>query len=493
MKKTLLLVFLSSLSAMLFAQATDFCATPVWSPQELAQLRAARMEHLRLAPQNAVQNNTLYIPMTIHIVGKTDGTGFVTQKFAFDALCQLNKDFVPANIQFYLKDSVRYVRNDDWYQHYDFNGGYALVNATQVPGTMNCYFVDIAAGACAYANYAWAVVLKNSCAGIGSHTWAHESGHYFSLPHTFVGWENISASFTQPAPPNVGGNDVELADSSNCATAADNFCDTPADYISYRWNCDANGQSATLLDPNGQGFKASGTYYMSYSNDGCMTQFSPDQMTAMRNFAMGNMLTTVTEYTSPNLQPTQSAITLLPIDHDTITTSTTAQLTWRRDPNATHYIIEMTRQASFIATQITKITTDTTFLVTNLLAGKNYYWKVRPFNALYTCMPPNPTIKHFVTRMVVGTQNATNVAAKLTIVPTITQRGQPITLTWTNLETPKAVLRILNTNGQILLEKTVYPNLQDDYDLDTAALPAGVLFVTLQAENTLLQQKIVLF
>lgn len=52
------------------------------------------------------------------------------------------------------------------------------------------------------------IVVKK---GSGSGTLTHEMGHYFGLYHTFE------------------GSGTELADGSNCATAGDLVCDTPAD------------------------------------------------------------------------------------------------------------------------------------------------------------------------------------------------------------------------------------------------------------------------
>lgn len=52
------------------------------------------------------------------------------------------------------------------------------------------------------------IFLRKGC---GSFTLVHELGHVFGLPHTFA------------------GNGEELVDGSNCGTAGDGICDTPAD------------------------------------------------------------------------------------------------------------------------------------------------------------------------------------------------------------------------------------------------------------------------
>ena len=54
------------------------------------------------------------------------------------------------------------------------------------------------------------VLRKSEDAG----TYAHEMGHYFGLLHTFEG---------------SGSANAELVDGSNCDTAGDQICDTPAD------------------------------------------------------------------------------------------------------------------------------------------------------------------------------------------------------------------------------------------------------------------------
>jgi hypothetical protein len=85
------------------------------------------------------------------------------------------------------------------------------------------------------------VMLKDA----GFMTLAHEMGHYFGLPHTFEGAGMIGA---------------ELVDGSNCLTAGDGICDTPADpYID-------PGDETTYLDVNTceytfMGQDANGDYY----------------------------------------------------------------------------------------------------------------------------------------------------------------------------------------------------------------------------------------
>ena len=87
-----------------------------------------------------------------------------------------------------------------------------------IESTFICFsgFEDEMAGGCGISgdNLAalGAVYMAVGCVNSGS--FAHETGHFFGLPHTF----NPDESQT-----------TELADGSNCSTDGDKICDTPAD------------------------------------------------------------------------------------------------------------------------------------------------------------------------------------------------------------------------------------------------------------------------
>jgi hypothetical protein len=350
--------------------------------------------------------------------------------------------------------------------------------------------VESAAGNCGYAWFGGAIVLKNSCTTKPSHTWAHEAGHYFSLPHVFVGWEGQNINTQLPAPAvTTDGTEVELADSSNCATAADGFCDTPADYISYRWSCDAAHNSQPMLDPTGRSFKASGEFYMSYSLDGCMTHFSPQQITAMRSYAQ-TTLSTITQLTPPPFQPTAQVALNYPTDSLT-THYDTLTFRWHRDPNATFYTFEVSRQNAFQIVQYTKYTSDTSITLYNLSAGKHYLWRVRSLNPAFMCAPMS-RIQHFFTQPLVNTETEALFKGQLSILPNKAERGETVKATWQNIDSDLAKLQVFSIDGQLLQEKTVYTTTDTETDIDTANLPTGVLIVNLQTERGNVQQKLIL-
>ena len=99
------------------------------------------------------------------------------------------------------------------------------------------------------------VFIENDNMTIG--VFSHEMGHFFGLEHTF------------------GGDITELADGSNCATAGDLVCDTPADPYSpgdeqdaYITNC---VYTYGAIDGNGDYYSAMVNNIMSYYS-GCDPQ-----------------------------------------------------------------------------------------------------------------------------------------------------------------------------------------------------------------------------
>jgi hypothetical protein len=118
-----------------------------------------------------------------------------------------------------------------------------------------------------------AVWIGKNCADVG--TIAHELGHYFSLDHPFA---------------NPG---TELVNESNCATAGDQVCDTPADPYVY-------GQAiSNYIDANClftyTGKDANGSYYdpdvsniMSYYSPCICLKFTHDQYEKMAQYYLSN-------------------------------------------------------------------------------------------------------------------------------------------------------------------------------------------------------------
>jgi hypothetical protein len=224
---------------------------------------------------------------------------------------------------------------------------------------------------------------------------------------------------------------VENLDGSNCAIAADLFCDTKPDYLSDRWPCDAQGNSLTRQrDQNGQEFFSDGTLFMSYAADVCQNRFSGEQIAAMR----ANLQSEKAAWLHPGPPPPAITATALLLDpvQDAVIPHNGGQLRWAPVAGATHYIVQVTRIASFAIREIELVVTDTSLTLPLLLQNRRYYWRVQPFNNWNFCTEPSAS-ESFMTGEVTAVHSPD--ADGWRCYPTRLAAGQEITL-----ETPASWL-----------------------------------------------------
>ncbi|MFK8104962.1 MAG: T9SS type A sorting domain-containing protein [Saprospiraceae bacterium] len=355
-------------------------------------------------------SDTLFVPLTMHIVGSDDGAGYFPLPRVMDAICQLNEDFAESKIQFFVEGEFRYLPSGAYNNHTTVLEGAEMMFTNNVAQTINCYIVDFAAGNCGYNLPYAGVCLAEGCIGEGDHTWAHEIGHNLTLPHPFLGWEGgISydgsepANYFEPAPTQVLYDYtyfqdtlivdtliidtalVELVDGSNCSIAADGFCDTPPDYLAFRWNCDGNNQSPTnQIDPNGVTFKSDGSLFMSYAFDVCSSRFSDEQISAMR----ANLVDEKADYLnheSPKPLVSNTPLTVVSPALGASVQYDAAQLDWESIPGATHYVVQISQVPNFGFLLVDEVVGESAITVNNLVNGITYYWRVRPFNNFSFC------------------------------------------------------------------------------------------------------------
>lgn len=344
-----------------------------------------------------IVDDTIWVPMTSHLVYPEEGKPNFGEVDILRALCHLNENFSEVGIQFY-HSSFEYIFNDDYYDH-GFSDGIQMMNENNIFGTANSYFVLSPAGNCGYfAPSGGAVAMAFSCSGAFDDTWAHEMGHYFSLPHTFRGWEGEDyVNNGQKAPNFINNRKVELAeDDPDCLVSGDRFCDTPADYLSFRWTCNNNGLSSVLqLDPDSTAFRSDGSYFMSYANSSCMNRFSPLQMEAM----VANLQNTKSSQIDEDYEwvdvNTNETIMVSPVQDEVVESSTTT-LTWNETGNAKHYLVEVSRFPGFNFLNAREYTDILSVDISNLQPDKTYYWRITPFGDSDFCTEKTE-VKSFTT------------------------------------------------------------------------------------------------
>ena len=517
MKYTLHTVLFICISAFSFfqlpAQTHKYDLKPCGTIQEksawLTEFQQ-RPDHLKSAG-----DDVLYIPLSIHLVGTDVGLGHFRVTRLFQAMCRLNEDFSGTNIQFFIEGEINFIDNSAFNEHDNVVQGANFMFQYNIDNTLNCYFMNDPAGNCGYNLPYAGVAMSESCSGPNDHTWAHEIGHALSLPHPFIGWEggvshdgSVSHSYSDPAPDTVlynytdfqsefFPNDtliidtalVEYLDGSNCQVAADGFCDTQADYLNYRWPCDANNMSTVSQhDPENALFYSDGTLFMSYSFDECQNRFSEEQIEAMRAniveeksdlLLVGNPLPNVTE-----------AINYIqPLEDETVQYNQ-ANFSWDAVPNATHYFFQLSRLSDYSLIVFETNTTETSVDVVDAMnANQPYYWRALPYNKHSHCAPQGNTIEILAADM-------TNIPSidgvkELNIYPNLIHSGDLIYLEVNSKQNLELEIGLYDIAGKLYTTaiKSI-PQGKSQHNISGTDLPAGIYLIKVAHQTGQFAQRI---
>jgi hypothetical protein len=218
------------------------------------------------------------VPIKLHIVGYSDSSNAIDSTSVLNEINVLNSYYYDAGIQFVHCGNINYVFNNE-YALFEKINDESLCDTADIENVLNIYFVprlykisnSDTVNLCGYAYLSGVsknrIIMKNSCATNGS-TLAHEVGHYFSLYHT----HSLS-------------NGEELVNGSNCSTAGDSFCDTPADpTLSSATVTNSCTYIGNEQDVNGDFYEPDVTNFMSYSRKSCRDFFSLEQLTQMKAY-----------------------------------------------------------------------------------------------------------------------------------------------------------------------------------------------------------------
>jgi hypothetical protein len=440
-----------------------------------------------------VDTSWLYVPTTVHIVAQDNGVGGFSTKMAIQAICGMNDFYKDAHIRFYLVpgDPFRYINNSAWFKH-DWNGGSEMINDpnNRIPGRLNAYVVSDPAGNCGYS---WqdAIVLGGGCSGKGNSTWAHEAGHHLSLPHPFFGWEGFTWNYNVAAPASVNGVGVEKTDGSNCHDSGDGFCDTPPDYLNFRWNCENDDKSSDVeTDPDSIQFRSDASLVMGYALDQCAHRFSPEQIEAMR----ANLYSehNVYEQVVPNQYdiPDQAVVTPVSPINDQVVQFNEFTVTWDALPGATMYTVEFGIYPNFVPVFYEKtIYSASTSTVSMDIAkampmNRIIYWRVHPFNEWDVCQPLDTFLYGtFKTQNLSATNELERVLiAELAPNPVVS--GMPATLLVSSDETLEGQLTVTDMAGRKCLSQTYQVSSGDNQiEIPTYGLAAGTYVLSLQNQK----------
>ncbi len=224
----------------------------------------------------------IYLPIRVHVVTYNDGTGGVDLGDVNSAVANLNQQFEPMDVGFYIAD-INTIANSAYADLDLTTEENDLAYPNVVPDAINMFFTErLTQGPydiCGYAFYptdnirSLRIFVRNECTNdADSGTIPHEMGHFFNLFHTFNGTSN--------GPDHYNAENVARTGSqANCSTHGDFLCDTNADPRgSINGDCTYLGSDTDIY---GQPYSPPIGNMMSYYNKNCGAEFTPQQYQRM--------------------------------------------------------------------------------------------------------------------------------------------------------------------------------------------------------------------
>ena len=415
-----------------------------------------------------------YIPIAYHCIARTNGTGVYRLRDLLTSHCELNEAFDSLGFTFYIH-SIDTIANTNYYEFSSYSVGNTIKSQNNVPAVCNVYLNNDPNGVCGYATFPGTsnpgIFVKHGCFGPGSTTLIHEMGHYIGLVHTFE-----------------TAYGIEFVDGSNCSTDGDLFCDTPADFLDYRWNCPYLGDD---VDPNGDPYLGviNEKLFMSYSDDDCMTMFSNEQKEHMR-VVLPTQRSSHLYQSMPSGSSLAVAQPVYPQTEDTLVNPGCATFTWRSVPGATHYNL-LLPDVSPLVTYVDVLTTDTFFTVNQLLPNRQYRWKVKALSFGNVCEDFSPLIL-FKTSSLKVNLNITQplcVQSFGAISASVSSGIPPYTYEWSTGSTDSFISAL--SIGDYSLTVTDSAGFQSISEITLTAANAPQLSLLLDNNNTSLQSLVI--
>jgi hypothetical protein len=210
-----------------------------------------------------LRNVSLNINILVYGSIPITNEGFIQQQ-----IDTVNTYFANAGIAFSICN-VNYIPNNSPFPFWDYQYEYQLGQIYDLPGCINIYYVNFVVNASAYAYYPMAgnpdrIVMGQNLSG---EVLTHELGHSFYLIHTHGNY-------------NGGNGTDELVDGTNCITAADLICDTPADpNLGMQGRVDSlcNYIDTVTTDSTGMLYTPDPNNIMSYTSFKCYNRLSTGQ------------------------------------------------------------------------------------------------------------------------------------------------------------------------------------------------------------------------
>ncbi len=374
------------------------------------------------------------VPVKIHIVRRSNGTGGLALANALADIAQANNLYSAVNFNFYQCGTVNYINSNTYFNGITYSTSassteHQMANAHKVSDALNVFYCPNTSPSTSWSSFPsylgtngkdW-IIMKNTHSN-NSSTFSHEVGHWFDLYHTHQGSENVTRNSSSSC--------------YNCPTAGDLLCDTPADRgTSFTSSCGYSGTATNSCD--GLAYAPIPTNIMSYASKPCRTNFTAGQINRMQ-LSYDNDRTAIHNASCSNicLPPTTTQ------NYTNYITSTSARL--NSSAAGTHRDFRYRASTTSTWTQVTH-TTASFKNISGLSPGTTYYWSsaVRcSNNGLWSAWSANdvfttPAVCNAPTTAQNYTNNITSTTARLNSSAVGTHRDfryrASTTSTWTHV------------------------------------------------------------
>ncbi|MCB9310801.1 MAG: T9SS type A sorting domain-containing protein [Lewinellaceae bacterium] len=462
-----------------------------------------QLEMERLYPNDTHKpfnrQDVVYVPIKFHLTANTDGTGRINDYYVLNQLCTLNTDYDSSGIQFYIANGFNYLNNTNIFSSpASYNSQIVLkkdAKALNVFITENAETSSSTIGTVQgyYSSQGDYVIVRKEELIKGNNTLSHEIGHFFSLRHTFYGWENV------PYDKNIHGDTikflhapgitnilVEVMNKSNCADAADNICDTPPDYnfgltaSSCLFNTavyDINREKVVPMIKNQMG-------YFNYCDEYFFTDGQSERM--RNNFLSSGRSHLRVNYTPNTMYIEDAPVVISPTQGSTVATYDHVEIAWDIVQGASMYLIEI-RGSGFYYSDIV---TNPNIVLTNLKKSSLYNATIRPFNEGFTCSTSKSLTFRTGTSMYVGTSDEWAKEVEMVLMPNPVEKG-------TNLMVKLGVqgftlqsISVINSTGQIVeFESKPFDNGNQNFVVNTSSLTSGFYILRAKVGDRIVSSK----
>lgn len=468
MKKWIIAVLMLFTSTIFVVAQQNICGTI----DQTAILERLEENKRFLQQDKTLRNDDLfYVPIQFHIVTMDDGSGALGEEKILEQLCRLNVDYAPVNMKFYLKNDINYIAYTKLYEDPGHAFSSIKMSANKVNNAINVFIVEqIGSNSSGTTlgyyqpNKDWIVVIKDRV-NSGTQTLSHEIGHFFTLAHTFYGWEACPYNAGDHGNPLVythvpcSGELIELVDQSNCSQAADRLCDTPPDYnfglTDPEGNCSLDYE---VKDFNGDVVEPMERNYMGYFFSCDDYIFTPTQIDLMRadyqssgrNYIRSSYVpdTSLLNGTAPEIVYPEFNSTTQYYDH--------VLLDWYNIPDVKRYLVKVTTGFFTKITTYYTVENESKLILTNLPEDeKNIAVVIWPFNEGNSCNSQASVTHKFKTSSIpVGVEDLADSGSFKFYPSPISTKADHVVL-WSDNTEKDVKIEFLDYNGRLVYRTNI--------------------------------------